>query len=293
MINFLCPVCNKQLIKIKGCLKCLNGHCFDIAKEGYVNLLKPEKKNSAMPGDNKTMVRARENFLSKGYYLTLAEKISEILLKNNCQSILDCGCGTGYYGKIFIEKQKELQTCSNIYGIDISKEAVRICAKKGYTTTAVASVFQLPFDDKSFDALFNIFAPLSVNEALRVLKPSGTLICVYAAPNHLFELKKLLYGESVYLNPAENAQKQLFLQNDRLNDNPPTNASTTAFTLKNECRITEIKKLQTQEDILSLFEMTPYLYKTGHKQAERLYQTTSLECTFDFYVCEYIPSIQV
>ena len=42
MLSFSCPVCGKILFIEQKNYKCENGHCFDIAKQGYVNLLPAE-----------------------------------------------------------------------------------------------------------------------------------------------------------------------------------------------------------------------------------------------------------
>ena len=41
----ICPVCKNELFFENKTAKCENNHCFDLAKEGYVNLL------SAFSGD--------------------------------------------------------------------------------------------------------------------------------------------------------------------------------------------------------------------------------------------------
>ena len=75
---------------------CVNGHCFDKAKSGYVNLLPPNRKNSVSPGDNKEMIQSRVRVMNKGYYKPLAEAIGKIFAEFNPASVLDAGCGTGY-----------------------------------------------------------------------------------------------------------------------------------------------------------------------------------------------------
>jgi len=122
-----CPVCSHLLIKEQNTYKCENNHTFDLAKEGYLNLLLNAKKTS---GDSKEMMAARRDFLTKGYYEKLSDRVNQRLKKTHStdQAILDIGCGEGYYLSRF---QKEIAPkASNFYGMDISKLGIRMAAKK-------------------------------------------------------------------------------------------------------------------------------------------------------------------
>lgn len=81
MVRFICPNCKEELIENNNILECKNRHCFDIAKEGYTNLLLANKKNSQFPGDNKQMVLAREEFLKKDFYKPLANTLSKCIIE--------------------------------------------------------------------------------------------------------------------------------------------------------------------------------------------------------------------
>ncbi|WP_396424548.1 hypothetical protein LLNCDO702_07280 [Lactococcus lactis subsp. lactis] len=122
-----CPVCSHLLIKEQNTYKCENNHTFDLAKEGYLNLLLNAKKTS---GDSKEMMAARRDFLAKGYYEKLSDRVNQRLKKSHLtdQAILDIGCGEGYY---LSRCQKEIAPkASNFYGMDISKLGIRMAAKK-------------------------------------------------------------------------------------------------------------------------------------------------------------------
>ena len=54
-----CPVCGGALMPLGTSLRCPQGHSYDMAKEGYVNLLAIQRRHAADPGDGKAMVRAR------------------------------------------------------------------------------------------------------------------------------------------------------------------------------------------------------------------------------------------
>ena len=105
MSIIICPNCKALLQKIDKTVRCENGHSFDYAKQGYLNLLLPNQKKTNSPGDNKLMLTARESFLSTGHYDFLLQHIESSLKAlnyfsaengNNTQ-LLDLGCGTGYY----------------------------------------------------------------------------------------------------------------------------------------------------------------------------------------------------
>ena len=124
MIPYLCPICKSPLLDQGKDAVCKNGHLFDRAKEGYFYLL-PPKSNA--PGDNAEMVRARRDFLDCGFYVPLARAITDEInaLFQRPVTLLDAGCGTGFYLSEIIEKR---QNNKDVYvAIDISKNAVKIC----------------------------------------------------------------------------------------------------------------------------------------------------------------------
>src|SRR5947209_4246827 len=100
----ICPVCGSSFTKAENALQCTQGHTFDVAREGYVNLL---GKHSTQ-GDTKEMLVARRNFLERGYYDALSTHINRListilvvgasaLTRNGIINVLDVGCGEGYF----------------------------------------------------------------------------------------------------------------------------------------------------------------------------------------------------
>ena len=140
---FMCPVCKAELERKEKNYICPNRHTFDIAREGYVNLLPSGKANSAVPGDNKEMVASRTRFLESGGYRVFADGIGEICRKYSpvkAPVILDAGCGQGYYDRII----KDGMEC-RISGIDISKFAVKYASSHNKDIDyAVAGVYDMP-----------------------------------------------------------------------------------------------------------------------------------------------------
>ena len=270
---YICPVCKKRLKKLDNVLHCQNGHSFDIARKGYVNLLTTVKRNPKNSGDNADMVKARTSFLDKNYYLALARRIAETA--GNCLEgkkepmIIDSGCGEGFYTCVYAQKLP----FARIFGIDISKAAISHCMTRIHIAGikncefAVASSFELPFIKESADMVISTFAPVSNDEYARVLKKGGKLIVISPSPKHLFELKSAAYDE-----PYENK---------------PNNYGLNKFELSGE-EIFEYKQLiSSTQDILDLFSMTPYLYKTSAEGIERLKALYSLEVTCGFCIQVY------
>ena len=178
--TFSCPICQLTLEKRANKYSCESNHSFDMAKEGYVNLLLDAMKNSKEPGDSKEMMRARSDFLSKGHYFPLVEAINSAILESHCgaRSILDAGCGEGYYLDS-LSKLRSSSPSACLTGIDISKEGVRRTAKRNpQITAAVASAYQLPFASSSVDFIMSVFSPVCEEEFQRVLAPAGILIVV-------------------------------------------------------------------------------------------------------------------
>lgn len=253
---FICPKCKEKLEERGGSLYCLNNHCFDIAKEGYVNLMLANDKHSLNPGDNDDMVVSRDLFLNKGHYSKMAQEVSNIISKYKRKVVLDAGCGTGYYTKQLV--------VNNVYGIDISKKAVKIASKKDSNISfAVSSVFNTPFKDNTFDAIISIFSPLAFEEFSRILKDDGIVVCVFPGEMHLIELKKAIYGTETILNDKA-VSSDMFTSIEKQNVNG--------------------RMLLNKDDISNLVRMTPYFYTTPKEKLDNLNGVESLDVQYDFII---------
>lgn len=269
MSVFICPICSEKLELNGNTYSCCNNHCFDKAKSGYVNLLQSKHIGKAVHGDNKLMVQARRNFLDKGYYLPLCDKLCETAAKYfSGKTLLDAGCGEGYYTSAIIDKFRQLKIDADIAGIDISKAAVEYSAKRCKDAEfAVASVFHIPAAESSCDMLVTLFAPYCGEEYSRVLKKGGIMIMAIPSAEHLWELKQAIYD-----TPYKNEVKPYELE---------------GFEFLGSQRITYTIDLASQEDINALFSMTPYYYRTGREQQERLLKLDSLSTKADFELLVY------
>lgn len=256
-----CPKCKENLFlsENKKSYLCKNNHLYDISKYGYVNLLL-SKTNC---GDNLTSTKARELFLSKGYYEPLLQHINNIFTSYNMLNVLDIGCGVGYY-------LSALSSFFNTTGVDISKEAITIASKKDKRSLyVVSSSSDMPFVNNCFDGAYAIFAPIFEKELARVLKDDGIFILVNKNTNHLYELKSILYDDPYY-NPV----KVVTLNNFNL---------LSSFNLTYKVTLDNL-------DIKNLVLMTPYQYKTKTEGLKKLDSVDKLTITIDFNISIYKKS---
>lgn len=268
---FLCPVCGGELSREGQSCRCPAGHCFDIARGGYLHLLPANRMNSHEPGDDKEMVEARSRFLAKGYYAPLREALISLSLKYAPDGVrlLDLGCGEGYYTCGVVNALQAAGKKPKAAGIDISKSAVKLAARQSKATDfAVASVFHLPVADASMNLLMNCFSPLCIEEVRRTLTQGGHFIYVVPAAYHLWGLKS-----AVYATPYPNEQKETPYEGFRYSE---------IFRLESDIHLT------SREDIQCLFRMTPYFWKTSKADAAKLsaLEVLDTKIAFDLHVYE-------
>jgi 23S rRNA (guanine745-N1)-methyltransferase len=265
-----CSVCGESLAasENKKSLLCEGErrHCFDILAKGYVNMALGHSGG----GDGKDAVRSRTAFLNKGFYRPFADEICRILSKYVTRGgvIVDAGCGEGYYTSLASE------ICGlRAIGFDLSKSAVEGAAKsassRGLDNVAygVAGIFSMPLKDECADAVMNLFAPCAEEEFCRVLKRDGILLVAGAGKDHLFGFKSAIYD-----TPYKN----------ELREDLPTNMEKLE-SVKVRFDIT----LDSYEDKMNLFAMTPYYYRTSKEDAEKLKSdapiVTEVEFDIDIY----------
>lgn len=263
---FTCPVCGKPLHGDKTC-KCEHNHSYDRNKHGYLNLLMSNAASSKRHGDDRLMVLARSEFLEKGYYAPVREELTRALLNHASHGmrILDAGCGEGWYTARFAEALAPYTPA--VAGVDISKDALRQAAKRGLTQLAVASTAKLPVASDSCQAVLNIFSPPELREFRRVLSPDGVLIRALPMEDHLLGLKQAVY-DTPLRNPA-----------------PITDIE--GFSLLQAVPVQYEITLDSGEDIWNLFTMTPYYYKTGKADQEKLRSLHTLTTQVEILILTY------
>ena len=256
-----CPVCGQAFWKDGPSLRCGTGHCFDLAKEGYVNLLTGSKPADSM-GDNKQAARFRRDFLNRGYYAPLRDALTA-RFSDRTGALLDLCCGEGYYTAALGQLPG-----LTVYGFDLAREMVRLAARRDPALTLfVANLARIPVRDACFDWATLLFAPFGEAELLRVLRPGGRLTLVVPGRRHLYGLKA-----AVYDRPYENDE---------------------ALPVPSQLRLTGTEKvvghitLQSREDIQAVFRMTPYYYRTSPTDREKLDGLETLETEIEFLLAEF------
>lgn len=261
-----CPVCSGPLLKTEKTYSCTLGHSYDIASEGYVYLLPPNKKHSRDPGDCREMVAARRRFLEAGYYRLFSEKLNQLVLEHlqtEHPAVLDAGCGEGYYTGRLHRALTEGGGAPEVIGFDISKAAVKAAAKRNQEILfAVASSFQIPVINGGMDCVVNVFAPIVPGELNRVLKPGGILLLAIPGERHLYGLKEILYDE-----PYENEHRK---------------TEYPGFHFLGRTSVLGEITVEGAQAVRDLFAMTPYFWKTPKEGSKRLEHTGRLRTPIQF-----------
>ncbi|MDN7124855.1 methyltransferase domain-containing protein [Pseudidiomarina sp. 1APP75-32.1] len=267
--HLCCPLDGEPLTLADKTWRCGNGHSFDVAKQGYVNLLPVQNKRSKDPGDSKTMVQARADFLAGGFYQPLADALAATVLRGDPGAVLDAGCGEGYYLRQLLDAAERSGYELEVAALDISKSATLAAAKQDKRVTwMVASNSQIPVAANSIDALLCVFGFPVSGEFQRVLKPGGRLVMVDPAADHLSELKQVIYAE-VKAKPY-----QLPVPSD-------------AWELVSEQRLTFAVHLPTNGAIRELLTMTPHLYRASNEGRARAEALSELTVTVDVWLREF------
>ncbi|WP_171068663.1 putative RNA methyltransferase [Acinetobacter baumannii] len=259
--NLMCPVCRQRLELVSKTWRCEQGHSYDIAKQGYVNLHVVQHKHSKNPGDTPESVDARRAFLQGGYYQPLQQAVVHLLKQLKAKTVLDIGCGEGYYTSAM---QQVVEQC---IGVDIAKNAVQRAAKlNDKVTWVVGTGATLPVIDQSMDVCTSLFSPIPQTEILRVLKDDGYLIVVTPATDHLYAMREALFEQ---VNPHT---PQKFVE--QLQD---------LFELK-EQQVIEAPLVLDQQALKNLIAMTPYAYKASPERRMQLEQKAHLQVTASFQI---------
>ena len=252
MPGYRCPKCAQPLVEEATGFACAAGHRYDRAKEGYVNLLPGGRRKGNPAGDDHAMVRARRTIFDAGLYAPVIDAVAATVHRaarragppgeHDALRLLDCGSGEGSYLAAV-----SARTAAGAWGIDVSKAAVRVAARRHHDHHyAVASVYHLPFADGSFDVLMSVFSPRPHAEMVRVLDTDGIAVLVRPGPQHLAELKALVYADPRRHRDPATAEGEEW-------PDVPTELITVAFDV-----VLDDPSLR-----LALLEMTPYWWSTG------------------------------
>lgn len=256
----ICPICREKLLKKGNSMICPNNHCFDFARQGYINLLPVQQKKSLHPGDTKEMLISRREFLSKGFYAPLKDKIISLIntYSEKRDFYLDIGCGEGYY-------TQEIASALNfksVIGTDIAKDGVKMCCSRTKDILwTVATASHLPLCDGCTDVITAVFSLLVPEEYQRVLKKEGIIVEVSAGNNHLIELKREIYED-------------VFVQNKKQRD-----VSEIFKTIYSDEIVFGISLFG--DDLKNLLTMTPHINRIKESKKQKLFSLDSLDLTVD------------
>ena len=238
---FACPICQENLTLVESSLKCNNRHSFDLAKFGYVNLA-PQIKQSA--NYDKENFQNRQQILEAGFYQAILEGVSDLLSSSkNAKTILDIGCGEGFYSRKLQESHSE----KTFYAFDISKDSVQIAAKSEPNWAVnwfVGDLARLPIKDASMDILLDIFSPANYGEFRRVLSKDGILIKVIPTENHLKEIRQKVQNQLTNKDYSNQDIKNHFQEHFTILSNQTASLTNTI----------------TAEQLQALLSMTPLLF---------------------------------
>ena len=255
-MELLCPICAAPLRQTDKTFRCDAGHSFDMARQGYVNLLPVQNKRSLNPGDTREQVLSRRAFLEAGYYAPIAQALCDAARDLKCAGpILDVGCGEGWYSAQLAEALD-----APLLGLDISKEAVRCAAAKYKNAQWVCgSAARLPVAEGSMGLVTSLFALTVPEEFKRVLRPEGYYFQVLAQEDHLLGLKSIIYPT---------------LTHKEKNTTPDL----PGFTLVRQIPI-RFTFTGEGEQVQNLLSMTPHVYRISKEGAQRLAETETLTDT--------------
>ena len=262
-LDLACPLDGSPLRQDGAVWRCLSGHSFDTAREGYVNLLPVQNKRSRDPGDSKEMVAARRRFLTAGHYQPIASAVATMVLDGLPQraACLDAGCGEGYYLRELADAAAGRQIA--LLGLDISKWAVQAAARQQRDATwVVGSNANLPVLPQTLDRVICMFGFPVYGEFARVLKPGGELLQVDAGADHLRELREIIYPT---LKPERRSEAE----------------APAGFSVAGAETLRFMVELKGAEPIADLLLMTPHLFRATAEGRARAAALTELSLTVD------------
>jgi 23S rRNA (guanine745-N1)-methyltransferase len=272
---FACPVCGQPLLCAERSYRCVNGHPFDIAREGYVNLLLAQHRRSKDPGHNKEMIAGRRNFFDAGHYEPLADGVARLIasyLPDGDRVVVDAGCGEGYY----LRRLRALLAATGaeedtlFCGMDLSKYGIRVAARRDpLGLYAVAGTYRMPVLPAAVDVLLTHFSPVSAEDFRRVVKPGGVVLVGGPAEGHLFGLKELVYDTPEKSAPAD------------------TLANESGFESIGTHSIRYRLSLRGPGQVANLLLMTPFYWSVGNDVRERLAAMDGLDTDVDVVVHAY------
>lgn len=271
-----CPLDGTPLALAAGSLICSDGHSFDIAKQGYANLLPVQFKPSRDPGDNKSMVDARRTVFAAGLFDVVASALVSVvapLLEQHTSQragrrpcLVDAGCGEGYYTQTLCT-----QLSTSTLGVDISKPAIQLAARHYRAPCfVIANNKTLPVTYGSASVITSLFGFETWEPWSALQTPGQYVVCVDAGIDHLREMRQVVYPTVVTHEPP--LPPLAAQQGYRLTDTVPV-------------KKTHRSVPPTLTD--QLLAMTPHGVKTGRAGSQALQDAGTIDITVDAVIRVY------
>ena len=279
-----CPSCGARLERGNGTLACSSEgkkHTFDVASSGYVNLLPPGRKNNAVTGDRRDLLKARGAFLDSGLYAPVSDAVaaSAATLAPGAGEFVfaDFGCGEGYHTCRVAESLSKKISRVVAVGVDASKYAAEAGAKRakrlgfpspfaveedgGSTVAFIAgNFFRPPFFSTSLSCVITMFAPVAYGAAHGALRDGGGVVAAIPGPDHLIELREMIYRD------VRRKEGALSVPD--------------SFSVKEKTAVRYPVRL-TGEQTADLFGMTPFFCRAPEEIREKILSAGETEVTVD------------
>lgn len=264
---FACPICQSDVhIDNLSRMICDNRHAFDIAKQGYINLMnKPLTTNY-----HKQLFLARQQILTE---TTLYQSVIQAIVKIIEQSvpkeqltILDMGCGEGSH---LVQICRGLSKSSVGIGIDISKEAIATATNhEDSIIWSVADIAQVPLKEHQADVVLNFLSPSNYAEFDRMMHDDGIIIKVVPNEDYLREIRDHLFQHTEKKNYSNQAVIDRFREK---------------YHIMTQQTIRDVHEID--QDTLDTFtQMTPLTWSASPAQLERLTHSNINQLTIDLEI---------
>jgi len=260
--------------------RCASGHTYDLARQGYLNVLPVQFKPSRAPGDSREMVAARSAVLETGLFEPLAAELVNVCRESSLLAhpqaepalIIDAGCGDGYYSHYLLSRLAEdgAETPVLFLGADISRPAILAASKRSHEIGwVVANNTQLPVLAGRADCILSVFGFEAWNAWATLQNPQQLVVTVDAGPNHLLELRQILY---------ERVQRHV---------EPVAPEIDAGYQMLERRPLRWTHEVNDSTLSLNLIAMTPHIHRATPSAIRSLQMTPATEVTFDVVIRIY------